>query len=153
MRLVFNAVHHVLEHGERFFLVLDQRIFLAVAAKPDAFLQVVHRQQVVFPLVVDHVQHDDAFSLAEIVRPDHLLFLVVARQQLIVDDRLDLTALPPFDFVALHRHSELVQNGGAKARDVVLVRPRVFQTELVHEARDYAANNLQDAFFLVGAIQ
>src|ERR1700685_3064149 len=77
--LVLDPIHHVLEHFEGFFLVLDQRVLLAVAAQADAFLQVVHRQQVVLPLVVDHVEHDHALGGAEQFRTDHFLFFVVFR--------------------------------------------------------------------------
>ena len=42
--LVFNAVHHRLEQNEGLFLVLDQRVFLAIGPHADTFLQVVHRQ-------------------------------------------------------------------------------------------------------------
>ncbi len=71
--LVFDAIHHVLEQREGFLLVLDQRIFLAVSAQADAFLEVVHRQQVIFPLVVDDVEHDDALGVAHVLGADQRL--------------------------------------------------------------------------------
>ena len=49
-RFGVDPVHHVFEKRERLALELDERIFLPVAAKPDAFFQVIERQQVVFPL-------------------------------------------------------------------------------------------------------
>src|SRR6266446_1505624 len=49
-RFVVDARHHVFEKDEGFFLEFDERIFLPVAAKADAFLQVVEREKVVFPL-------------------------------------------------------------------------------------------------------
>ena len=48
-----GPLDHLLEEIERLLLVLDQRIALAVAAQPDAFLEVVDRQQVVLPLLID----------------------------------------------------------------------------------------------------
>ena len=51
--LFLEALHHGFEHVERLALVLHQRIVLAVAAQSDAFAQVVHAEQVVFPLLVD----------------------------------------------------------------------------------------------------
>ena len=50
---LLEARHHGLEHVEGFALVLDQRIVLTVAAQADAFLQVVHVPQVVFPLGIE----------------------------------------------------------------------------------------------------
>jgi hypothetical protein len=49
-RVFLEALHHRFEHLERFFLVLDQRIVLAVAAQADALFQVVHAEQMIFPL-------------------------------------------------------------------------------------------------------
>ena len=50
---LLEVVHHRLEHVEGFLLVLGQRVALAVAAKADALLEVVHVQEVVLPELVD----------------------------------------------------------------------------------------------------
>src|SRR5262245_37436819 len=50
--IFFNAIHQSFEQLVRLFLVFNQRIALAVAAKTDTFLQVVHRQEVIFPVRV-----------------------------------------------------------------------------------------------------
>src|SRR5882762_7795175 len=52
-----DALEHVLEKIERLFLVLGERVALAVAAQSDAFLEVVDREQVIFPLRVEDDQH------------------------------------------------------------------------------------------------
>ena len=80
--LFLEALHHGFEHVERFALVLDQRIVLAVAAQPDAFLQVVHVAQVVFPLRIEHAQHDHALVVAHGVGADQLFLRVVTFFQL-----------------------------------------------------------------------
>src|SRR5216684_531399 len=49
-RFFLKALHHLFEHVVGLALVLDQRIMLSVAAQVDALLQVVHREQVIFPL-------------------------------------------------------------------------------------------------------
>ena len=54
---------------ETLLLVFDQRIFLAVTDQADALLQVIQRQQVVLPLRVDDVEHDDALVGAHRFRP------------------------------------------------------------------------------------
>src|SRR6266849_963433 len=41
-----DALHHVFKQREGFLLELHQRVFLAVAAQADAFLEVVEREQV-----------------------------------------------------------------------------------------------------------
>ena len=75
-RLVLDAVHHGGEQLVGLLLVFDQRVLLAVGAVADALLQLVHRQQVVLPLVVDDLQHDDALGLAHDVGA-HQLFLLL----------------------------------------------------------------------------
>jgi len=41
-------------------LYSHQRIMLAVAAQADALFQVIHAEEVIFPLRVDHAEHDGA---------------------------------------------------------------------------------------------
>src|SRR6266566_1339460 len=89
-----DPVLHVSEEIEAFPFVLDERVALPVPAKADAFLQVVERVEVVFPLRVDDLQHDVALHPPQQVGPDHLLFLFVAR----LDQRPRRVA----DFVRAH---------------------------------------------------
>src|SRR6266478_3812717 len=77
-RFIVDARHHVFEERERFFLELDNGIFLRVAAKADAFLQVVQREQVVFPLRIHHVENDAALEPAHQVRAELLFLFLVA---------------------------------------------------------------------------
>src|SRR3989442_10586229 len=55
-----DAIQHLLKQNKTLFLVFDQRIFLSVADQPDSLLHMIERQQVVLPLRVDNVEHDDA---------------------------------------------------------------------------------------------
>src|SRR3984957_8361401 len=63
-RVFLEALHHGFEHVEGFSLVLDQRIVLAISAQADALFEVIHAEQVIFPLLVDHAQHDHALVMA-----------------------------------------------------------------------------------------
>src|SRR5437868_15383478 len=49
-----EALHHAFEHVEGLTLVLNQRILLSVTAEADALLQVIHIEQLIFPLLVEH---------------------------------------------------------------------------------------------------
>src|SRR5262245_57437301 len=69
-----DAVKHLLEQVETLLLVFDQRIFLTVTDESDALFEVIERQQVVLPLRVDDVEHDDALVSAHRFRPDLLFF-------------------------------------------------------------------------------
>src|SRR5580765_3471434 len=77
--VVLDAFLHGLEQREALFLVLDERIALAVAAQTDAFLQVVETVEMVLPLRVDNLEHDVALDAAEQrgIEPRDLFFLLV----------------------------------------------------------------------------
>ena len=67
-RFVGDVVLERFEDLERFFFVLDARVFLTVAAQADAGLEVIHHVQMVHPLAVDDRQQqiallDDAQDL------------------------------------------------------------------------------------------
>ena len=70
--VLVDAPLHVLKQLEALFLVLDQRIFLAVAAKADAFLQMVEAVEMVLPLTVDRLEHHEALDLAHRLCADEL---------------------------------------------------------------------------------
>ena len=72
-RVFLEALHHRLEHVEGLLLIGHQRVLLRIAAQSDAFLQVIHRQQVVLPQAVEHRQHDHALVVAQRIRPKDLL--------------------------------------------------------------------------------
>src|SRR5205085_11246652 len=50
--IFLEALHHLFEHVERFSLVLHQGITLGISAQSDTFLQVVHAEEMVFPLSI-----------------------------------------------------------------------------------------------------
>src|SRR5215831_11859414 len=73
-----QALDHLLKHVERFFLVLGERIALTVAAEPDALLEVIHAQEMIFPELIDpaefavlpaEAQHDPPLEAVEHLRP------------------------------------------------------------------------------------
>src|SRR5688572_24838058 len=80
--LFFDAAAHVLEQREAFFLVLDERIALAVAAQPDAFFEVIERVEVVLPLLIDDLQHDVALDAGQDVARNDLFLVLVLRAHL-----------------------------------------------------------------------
>src|SRR2546423_13560908 len=70
--------------------VLDERVFLAVADETYPLLQVVDGEQVILPLRVDDVEHDDALVSAHRLGPDLRLFGLVRGLRLLPDDFLNL---------------------------------------------------------------
>ena len=57
-RVGLDPFHHTGKEIEAFALVLDERIFLPVPTQSDPVAQVIHPQQVIFPVVVDNLEHE-----------------------------------------------------------------------------------------------
>ena len=74
-RIGFDPFHHAGEEIEALAFVLDQRVFLPVAAKSDAVSQMVHPEQVVLPMMVDNLKHERLLEKAHQLRTE-LLFLL-----------------------------------------------------------------------------
>ena len=88
-----EAHHHAFEHLEGLFLVGDERVLLGVAAEADAFLEVVHGEEVVFPEAVEDGEHDDALVVAHLRGAEDLLLDVVAGAELFEDGFAELVAV------------------------------------------------------------
>jgi hypothetical protein len=86
----FEALEHLGEHVEAFALVLLKRVALPVAAEPDAFLQMIHREQVLFPVLVDRLQRDDALEMARDVDAELLFAALVQLLDRFDDARLQI---------------------------------------------------------------
>ncbi len=59
-------------------LYSTKRIVLPVAAQADALFQVVHTEKVVFPLRIEHTQHDHALVIAHGIGTNEIFFGIVA---------------------------------------------------------------------------
>src|SRR5271165_1823918 len=120
---LLEALHHGLEHVERFALVLHQRVMLTVAAQPDALAQVVHAEQVVFPLLVNDAEHDDALVVAHGLRADQLLLGVVTLLQLVEDRVTKFLAIQLIGFDSFRRdvHTEAREELVLQALDVPIL--------------------------------
>ena len=88
-----EAHHHRFEELEGLLLVLDEGVELAVAAEADAFLEMVHVEEVVFPESVEDGEHDDALVVAELDFAEDLLLGVVALAELVEDGVAELVAV------------------------------------------------------------
>src|SRR5262249_36208626 len=73
--LLVDALLHPLEQVEALLLVFDQWIALAVAAQPDAFLQMVEAVEMILPLGVDNLQHQVALDALQHLATDQLFLL------------------------------------------------------------------------------
>ena len=119
-RIFLEALQHGLEHLKRFLLVLDQRVVLAVAAQADALLEVIHAEEVVLPLLVDHAKHDHAFVMTHGLRADQLFFRVVTLLQLLKDGIAELLPVRGFGLHAFRNeiHAEVGEDCVFQSLDV-----------------------------------
>ena len=148
-RLVLDAVHHVLEQHVRLFLVFDERILLAVAAQPDAFLQVIHRQQVILPLVVDDVEHDHAFGFAQQRRAEHVFFFLILLVEELQNIRFGLIAMQVHQIFRGDLDAELSEHVSFKPRPIVGAGMSFFGQPGIDERTQNAFDDFADACLLI----
>ncbi len=91
--VLLEAHHHAFEHLEGLALVGDERVLLGVAAEADAFLEVVHGEEVIFPEAVEDGEHDDALVVAHLLGAEDLLLDVVAGAEFFEDGFAELVAV------------------------------------------------------------
>ena len=58
---------------------------LSIPAQTDSFFEVVHAEQMVFPLAIKHAKHDHALVIAHGLGADQLLLGFVALFELVED--------------------------------------------------------------------
>ena len=61
-RVGLDPFHHAGEQIKPFSFIFDEGVFLTVATKPDAVSQMVHREQMVLPVVIDDLEHECLFQ-------------------------------------------------------------------------------------------
>ncbi len=88
-----EAHHHGFKETEGFLLVLDEGILLAVAAEADAFFEVIHVEEMLFPEGIEYGEHDDAFVVAELRVAEDLFLDVVALIECVEDGVAELVAV------------------------------------------------------------
>ena len=88
-----EAHHHAFEHLEGLALVGDEGVLLRVAAEADAFLEVVHGEEVILPEAVEDGEHDDALVVAHLRGAEDLLLDVVAGAEFFEDGLAELVAV------------------------------------------------------------
>jgi len=150
-----NAIHQLIKKNKCFFLELDQRVFLPVPAQADAFLQMVEREEMVFPLAVHHVQQDVALQPAQRLRAEERLFLFVTRANFF-DEQIAHRFM--IQRRKIHAHgfgieAELVQNFVGELRDVPLVRMLFARAIGLDQFIRDGVGALQHELFLVAAFQ
>src|SRR5919106_221294 len=141
--VVLDPVLHLLEELEALFLVLVERIALAVAAQPDPLLEVVEGEEVVLPMDVDRAQHDPALEVAEDLGSVPRLLLFVA----VLDGLPERVAqLVDAELVQLHVlgvEVEERQHLGAQARKVPVLGIALLRAVRVDQAVEEILGDLQ----------
>ena len=57
-RVGLDSFHHAGKKVVAFALILNERIFLPITAQSDPIAQVIHPEKMVFPVVVDDLEHE-----------------------------------------------------------------------------------------------
>ena len=101
----------------------DERVLLGVAAEADAFLEVVHREQVVFPQAVEDAEYDHALVVAHGWFADDDFFGGVVFLELLEEGLAELVAvhLRDVDAFGFEVEAELLGQTLLDAVDVPLV--------------------------------
>src|SRR5581483_7223314 len=154
--LLLEALHHGFEHFERLALVFHQRIVLPIAAQADSLFQVVHAEEMVFPLRVKNTQHDHALVIAHRIRSNQLLFGVVAVLQLVEDS---VSEFLPIERLRLNPFGEDVYTKSREDRifqplDVPILGMNFDGTELIQElAKNSGDVIVENELFLINAFE
>ena len=129
---------------------------LPVPAQPDAFLQVIHAEQVIFPLLVDHAQHDHALVMAHGLRADEFFFGVVALFELFENRVAEFL---PVQIVGLHAFGNKIDAEAGEYRvfqalDIPVRGVRLGRAIFFHQLGENRRNIiLQDQIFLIGPFE
>src|SRR5450432_4585120 len=152
-RFIFDPVHHGGENLVGFLLIFDQRVLLAVGPVADALLELVHGQQVVFPLVVDHLQHDDALGLAHDVGAHQILFLLIPLLETLANKIGHLLAGHLRHFGGVDPGAELAEDVVAQVGQFPGVGVLVVRAAPVDKLVDNALHHIHHPLFLVDAFE
>ncbi len=141
-RLLLEALHHVFEHVERLALVLHQGIVLTVPAQPDSLAQVIHIEQMIFPVLIQHAQHDHALVIAHRVRTNQFLFRVVTLAQLVENRVAQFLPVQRLRLQALRRdiHAESREDRVFHALDIPVFRMHFLGRVLIQQAGQNVGN-------------
>ena len=129
---------------------------LAVASQADTLFQVIHVEQMIFPLRIEHTQHDHALVIAQRVRADELFFGVVTRLQQIEDGIAQFLAAQSFRLQTLGEdvYPRAGENRIFQTLDVPVFRVHLDAAELIEQFAEDAGNIiLKNQIFLVEALE
>ena len=76
-RLLLNGGDHLLEHLEGLLFIGDDRVGLGIGAQADALAQILHRVDVIHPVLIHDAQQHDALNLAHDGAGELLLLLLI----------------------------------------------------------------------------
>ena len=81
-RVGLDSLHHAGKEIVAFSLVLNERIFLSIAAQSDPVAQMIHPEKMIFPVVVDDLEHEGLFQEAHQLRAQVLLSPIIGLARL-----------------------------------------------------------------------
>src|SRR3984885_11991688 len=151
-----EALQHGFEHLERFFLVLDQRIVLAVTSQSNSLLEMVHAEEVIFPLRIQNAEHDHALVMAHRLWTNQFLLSVVAFFQLLKDGVAKFLSVQRLGFYAFRYeiHAEACEDGVFQSLNIPIVGVALSRAVLVHQIAENRRNVIfENQVFLIHALE
>ena len=135
-RVRLNAVDQVHEHLIAFPLVFPQGVHLGVAPEPDAVPEVVHGQEVIFPVVVHDLEHDHLLQLLKEFGADLVALGREALFHQVEEDVVDVMVQVAVQVFQGDPEAELPVGGVSQGLEVPLLRHfvgGVFLDDLLHQ--------------------
>ena len=124
---------------------------LSIAAKTDSLFEVVHVQQVVFPLAIEDAEHDHALVVAHGVGSNQTLLGFITLLQLVKNC---VSQLLPIELVEVNLlrndvNAELREHLGFEAAQVPLIGMGVFRRILIEQIGNDAGDIIVKNEFLL----
>jgi hypothetical protein len=154
-RFLIDAIHQIIKKRKRFFLEFDERILLRIPAQPNAFLQMIEAQQMIFPLRVHDIEQDAPLEPTHHLRAKKLFLLLVSRVHL-RDQRVRESVVIQRGYIDARRFrlkAELIQYFVRKLRHVPLIGMQVAWALNIHQLIRDLFRLLQYEFFLIRALE
>ncbi|MBV6418132.1 MAG: hypothetical protein CMLOHMNK_02925 [Steroidobacteraceae bacterium] len=146
--LELHAIEHRRKELERLPLVLVAIVLLRIAAQVDALAQVVHRGEMIAPVLVERAQHHVLLDVAHQLRADARDLLVVDRldgiDDTLAEARLVDLGLGLDPFLRREARIEVLQHAVGEAGEIPVRRARILRHELLDERIDGVGANAAD---------
>src|SRR6266550_9551586 len=129
---------------------------LAIAPETNSLFQVIHSKEVVFPLRIEHAEHDHALVVAHGIRPNQLFFCVVTLFEPFKNGVAEFLPIQRLRLDAFSKnvYSESSENRIFQALQIPVFGMNLGRTVLLEQIAENAGNVVfEDEFLLIHAFE